>query len=202
MRTDRRVQLVQLGLACVVVGYGVGFLLEAALGSDGYSMLISGISLSTKVPFWLVNIVVGVLFVLMAWARGVIPGVGTLVQPVVVGVSVSVAMAQIPEPHGLPLRSAELALALVLLTLGVAGYLASNTGAGPTEAAAIAWDPPVRFRWSYSAVQLIGAVLGWFLGAAFGVGTIVVILLLGPAVDLVRRLAPGLERDPFPGQAR
>ena len=48
--------------------------------------------------------------------------------------------------------------------------------------------PPVPFRWSYSAVQGGGAVGGWLLGATIGPGTIVVILLLGPLIDITSRL--------------
>jgi uncharacterized membrane protein YczE len=36
-------------------------------------------------------------------------------------------------------------------------------------------------------VQGGGAVLGWLLGAAIGPGTVLVIFLLGPAVDLAAR---------------
>ena len=67
-------------------------------------------------------------------------------------------------------------------------YLDSKLGAGPAEGAALAWDPPVPFAWSYSAVQGGGALVGWQLGAAIGPGTIAVILLLGPGVALVGRL--------------
>ncbi|MGH3335184.1 MAG: hypothetical protein ACRDOZ_05130, partial [Nocardioides sp.] len=66
--------------------------------------------------------------------------------------------------------------------------LGSRTGAGPAEAAGLAWDPPVPFRWSYSAVQGGGALGGWLLGATIGPGTIVVIVLLGPLVDITSRL--------------
>ena len=74
------------------------------------------------------------------------------------------------------------------LAVGIALYLGSHTGAGPAEAAALAWDPPVAFKWSYSAVQGGGALGGWLLGATIGVGTLAVIFLLGPAVDLAARL--------------
>jgi sulfite exporter TauE/SafE len=46
-------------------------------------------------------------------------------------------------------------------------------------------DPPLPFRWSYSVMQGGSALVGWALGAAFGVGTAMVIFLLGPAVDLL-----------------
>ena len=75
-----------------------------------------------------------------------------------------------------------------MLGVGIATYLGSRTGAGPAEAAGLAWDPPVPFRWSYSAVQGGGALGGWLLGATLGPGTVVVIVLLGPLVDLTSRL--------------
>ena len=82
---------------------------------------------------------------------------------------------------------AHMALLGGVLALGIAVYLGSNTGAGPAEAAALAWDPPVPFRWSYSLVQGGGALGGWLLGATIGVGTIAVIVALGPLVDLSSR---------------
>ncbi|MGH8775345.1 MAG: hypothetical protein ACRDWI_09310 [Jiangellaceae bacterium] len=176
-----------LVISCVVLGIGVALLLETALGSDGYSTLINGLSIATGLPFVAVNCVVGVLLVGMAWARGLRPGLGTVVQPVLVGFTVSAAMSVIDQPNHLVLRGLLLVLAFPVLVVGVAGYLGSGTGAGPTEAAALAWDPPVPFRWSYSAVQGGGALVGWLLGADLGPGTGLVIFLLGPAVDLLSR---------------
>jgi len=180
----------QLFVACIVLGVGVALLLLASLGSDGYSTMINGISIASGLPFVVVNCMVGVVLVAMAWLRGTRPGLGTIVQPVVVGFVISVLLAAVPAPSGLPARLLLMVAALPVLTLGVAGYLGSGTGAGPTEAAALAWDPPAPFRWSYSILQGGGALLGWLLGAAIGPGTLLVIFLLGPAVDLVARWLP------------
>lgn len=186
--TVRRVG--QLLVACVVLGVGVGLLLLAALGSDGYSTLINGISIATDLPFVLVNCVVGGLLVVMAAFRGVRPGLGTIAQPVVVGFTISGLLGLAETPQALPARLLLMVVAMPLLAVGVAGYLGSGSGAGPTEAAALAWDPPVPFRWSYSVIQGGGALTGWLLGAAIGPGTVLVIFLLGPAVDLISRRFP------------
>jgi hypothetical protein len=106
-------------------------------------------------------------------------------------------MAVVPEVDSTAWRVGLLLAAFVLITVGVAAYLMSSTGAGPAEAMAIAWDPPIPFRWSYNLVQAGGALVGWLLGAAVGPGTVMVFLLLGPAVDLFRRTFPGLERGPL-----
>lgn len=176
-------RLLQLGVSCVVLGVGVALLLDARLGSDGYSMLVSGLSIATGAPFGVVNAGVGVVLVLLAWARGRRPGTGTLVQAVLVGYVVAWTLPLLPSPAGLGLRWAELAAGFVVVCVGVAGYLAADLGAGPAEGAALAFDPPVPFRWSYSVVQVVGALVGWLCGASLGPGTVLVALLVGPAVD-------------------
>lgn len=187
-------RIAQLLLSCVVLGAGVALLLDAALGSDGYAALVNGISIAGTLPFWIVNIAVGVALIGAAWLRGTVPGPGTLIQPVVVGVTVSLIAPLLPTPADPLIQAVELGLAFVLLAVGVAGYLAADLGAGPMEAAAIAWDPPVPFRWSYTIVQAGGALIGWSLGADIGPGTILVVLLLGPAVALAGRTLFGRGR--------
>lgn len=180
-------RLTLLFVGCLVLGLGVGLLLTADLGSDGYSTLVNGISRSTGISFMVANLAVSAGFLLLAAVRGLMPDVGTLVQVVVVGVTVSVTIDLLETPESLAGRSAYLVLAFPVLAAGIAAYLGSNLGAGPAEAAALAWDPPLPFRWSYSFVQGGGAVVGWLLGAAIGPGTLAVVFLLGPAVDLAAR---------------
>ena len=182
-------RLLLLLVGCVVLGAGVALLLSADLGSDGYSTLVRGVSLALDISFWNANLIIGVLFVGLAAARRVYPGLGTVVQVAVVGGTVSVLLELLETPDALPLRILLLAAAFPVLAWGIAAYLGSHTGAGPTEAAALAWDPPVPFKWSYSLVQGGGALVGWLLGATIGAGTIAVILCLGPLVDLASRLS-------------
>ena len=177
----------QLFVSCVLLGAGVALLLNADLGSDGYSMMINGLVKVTGVEFAVVNIAVGVLLVALAWLRGRTPGLGTVLQPAVVGFTVSALMPVLPEPSTWGGQSVEFVAAFVLLCVGVAGYLAVDLGAGPAEVAALAWDPPVPFKWSYSAFQFLAGLIGWLCGATFGVGTVVVVLLIGP---VVARLLP------------
>lgn len=172
----------------LTLGLGVALLLAADLGSDGYSTLVNGITLATGIPFVVANTVVSLVFVLLAWLRGLRPGVGTLVQIVIVGGTVWLLLMALPTPEPWWGRGLMLLVALPVIAVGIAAYLGSRTGAGPAEAAALAWDPPIPFRWSYSAVQGGGALVGWLLGAAAGIGTLAVILLLGPMVALTARL--------------
>lgn len=163
-------------------------LLTAELGSDGYSTLVNGVSIGADIPFLAANIAVSLGFVVLAATRKLWPGPGTLVQIVVVGFTVSWLLPVMGTPGTLLGQVLLLAAAFPVLAVGIAAYLGTHLGAGPAEGAALAWDPPVPFKWSYSAVQGGGALVGWLLGATIGPGTIAVIVLLGPTVDLVSRL--------------
>ncbi|MDX6227555.1 MAG: hypothetical protein QOI76_945 [Frankiales bacterium] len=178
-------QLVQLVGSCVVLGFGVVLLLTAHLGSDGYSMLVNGLHLSTGVTFWLMNVLVGLAFVAATWLRGRRPGWGTAIQPVLVGVTVSAGLAAMSEPRAMWLRVVYLVAAMPVLTFGVAGYLATGTGAGPAEGLALTTEPRIPFRWSYSVLQSTATLTGWLLGATFGVGTFLVAFGIGPMVHLL-----------------
>lgn len=189
------VRVLRLVVSCIVLGVGVALLLSAALGSDGYSTMINGLALAFGVGFWVVNLVVGTVLVALSWARGLRPGAGTIVQPVVVGAVVSVVLSLVGTPEEWWVRVVLLVVSVPVLAVGVAGYLAADAGAGPTEAAAIALDPPVPFRWSYSIVQGGGALVGWLCGAAVGPGTVLVIVGLGPLIGWLSRRFPVL-REP------
>ena len=86
--------------------------------------------------------------------------------------------------------------AAVLHSAGSGPALAQSfLGAGPAEAAALAFDPPLRFGVSYTIFQLCGVVVGWWCGAAVGVGTIILAAGIGWSID---RLMPLLGHQPRP----
>ncbi len=173
---------------CVVLGIGVALLLTADLGSDGFSTLVNGLARATGIDFVWANVVVSLGFLVVAAVRGLLPGLGTVVQIAVVGLTADLGLRVLETPDSLLLQVLMLLAALPVLAVGIATYLGTHLGAGPAEAAALAWDPPVPFKWSYSAVQGGGALVGWLLGATLGAGTIAVILVLGAAVDVAGRL--------------
>ena len=191
-------RLLQLVGGCVLLGLGVTLLLLAGLGSDGFSTLVYGLHLSTGLPFLLVNALVSLTFITAAWVRGVRPGIGTLAQIVVVGLVVDAGLTTLPAPDELWARALLGVVALPVLAAGIATYLGMHLGAGPMEAAALAWDPPVPFAWSYNAIQLLSALTGWLLGAPLGVGTAAVVVALGPLVALAGRLLRLDLRQPGP----
>ena len=189
-------RIARLVLGSATLGFGVALLLNAHLGSDGYSTLLQGTSVYFDVKFVIAAVLVAAVFVAVGWARGVKPGWGTLVQPFVVGTVVTLATTYVPEPEQLLWRTAQFVLGFLILCVGVAAYLASEYGIGPGEVLARAWDPPFPFKWSYSVVQAACALVGWRLGADLGAGTVLAAIVIGPVVNQFSRLFP----VPAPGE--
>ena len=123
-------RLVLLLVGCVVLGLGVGLLLTADLGSDGYSTLVNGISRTTGLSFVVCNLGVSAAFLALAAVRRLLPDVGTIVQIVVVGFTVSFLLDLLETPDALAGRSAYLVVAFPVLAIGIAAYLGSNLGNG------------------------------------------------------------------------
>ncbi|MCW2867139.1 MAG: hypothetical protein JWR20_1327, partial [Marmoricola sp.] len=126
-------RLLQLVVGCLVLGLGVTMLLRADLGSDGYSTLVNGVARSTGLPFVVANLGISVIFLVLAALRRVPPGLGTVVQVVVVGVTVSVLLPVITTPGSLLGQVALLVAAFPVLAVGIAAYLGTQLGAGPAE---------------------------------------------------------------------
>ena len=181
-------RLVQLVGGCAILGLGVTLLLLPGLGADGYSNFVYGLALTTGLPFVAVNVVVALAFVVLAWVRGVRPGLGTIAQVLVVGLVITAGLAVLPVPDAWWTRLLVGLVGLPVLATGIATYLGTHLGAGPTEGAALAWDPPLPFAISYNAIQLLTALAGWGLGVPPGAGTIAYVVLMGPLVTLVARL--------------
>lgn len=184
-------RLIQVPLGCVLLGIAVAMLLKADLGADGYSTLMSGLTIASGLEFAVISWSCAAVLVGLAWLRGLTPGPGTICQLIVVGATVSVLLKVLPGMDGLPSRIAMFAVAYVLLCIGVAAYLATDMGGGPAEQAALAFDPPLPFRWSYTIFQLLSVLIGWLCGATVGVGTIILAVGIGWSIDRLMPLLGG-----------
>lgn len=197
-RTRRAAQLV---LGCSTLGAGVALLVHADLGTDGFSTLISGLHRTTGVDFGVMNLILAVALVLLAWAKGQKPGPGTVAQVAFVSLVSGLLLRVLPELPGLGAQLVMFLAGFLVISLGIAAYLATDLGAGPAEGAALAFDPPVPFRWSYPIFQVVCIAVGWAFGATFGVGTVFLSLAIGPFVDRLMPMLGGTKRPVPPSPA-
>ena len=195
----RRVPLCISGLCCF--GVGIALFFKAHLGNAPWDVLHGGLSKRTGLPVGVVINLVGLL-VLALW----IPlkeriGLGTVLNALIIGVVVDVARNRIHDAHAPWLQLLMTVAGTVTIAVGSGLYIGSRLGAGPRDGLMLGLARSgLSVRAARTVVEVGAFVFGLALGGRVGVGTVVFVVLIGPAVQfLLPRLAmSSLAVDPSP----
>ena len=105
----------------------------AGQGLGPWEVFHQGISRQTGIPLGTVSIILGVPILLMWLPLREQPGIGTVLNIVLIGVATNAALTLLPTPPDLAPQLAMMALGVV--TIGVASglYLSTDLGAGPRD---------------------------------------------------------------------
>jgi uncharacterized membrane protein YczE len=170
-----------------LVGYGTSltFLVESSLGAASWNVLSEGIAQQTGLTFgWATNLTSVVVLLFWIPLRE-LPGVGTVLNVMLVGTSADLAAHFVHAPSSLPQQVIYFAIGLAMLTFSDAVYLGARFGAGPrdglmTGAVRVSGKPVWMVRTCIEAVVL---TIGWVLGGTVGFGTVLIALAMGPLVQ-------------------
>lgn len=175
-------------------GLGIWLGLQAGLGVGPWDVLHGGLAEHLGTPFGRTSIGVSVVvFVISLFAR-VRPGIGTVLNVVMIGAVIDVLLATSwfdgVGDGPLPQRLLTTASGIGSVALGSALYLGAHLGPGPRDGLMVAIHQ--RTGWpvgvSRGALECTVLVLGILLHGPVGVGTIAFALGIGPAVQLAFRL--------------
>ena len=167
--------------------YGVSdaLLVLAGLGLDPWDVLHQGLARTTGLQVGTWSILVGAV-VLLGWIPlRQRPGVGTVCNVVVIGLAINGTLAVTPTPHGLLLRSSVLTVGVLLNAVATGAYIGAGLGSGPRDGLSTgiaARGVPLRRIRTAIEVSVLG--VGWLLGGAVGIGTVVYALAIGPLTHL------------------
>jgi len=144
---------------------------------------------------------VGFSLVLVAVGLRSWPGPGTLILPVLGGVTLDYLLPHLPVISGLPLRLASVLVASWMMALGGALMIRASVGVAAWDAVMLGLRRVLGRPLSLTRIAMEASVLaaGWLLGGSVGVGTVITGLLIGPGIQFWLRV---LTRDrPLSGQA-
>jgi uncharacterized membrane protein YczE len=178
----RRVRRLLTGL--VAMGGGIGLMAEAGLGLGPWDVLHQGLALRTGLSLGSLNIAVGVGVLLLWLPLRQRPGIGTVLNVLVIGLVVDLTLALLPEAEHLAVRVPAMLAGVVLMGVGSGLYIGAGLGPGPRDGlmtGVAARGHSVRSV--RTALEVTVLVLGWALGGTVGVGTVVLALAIGPLVQ-------------------
>jgi uncharacterized membrane protein YczE len=187
-------RLVNLYLGLVLFGVSMAMLVEAHLGLIPWDVLHQGISRHTGWSLGVTVIVVGFLVLLLWIPLRERPGFGTLSNVVVIGLVLDEAVRLLPTPSGLGPRVALMAGGVILNAFATLLYLNARMGSGPRDGLLTGLLPFTRLPAGVLkvAIEVTVVAVGWLLGGTVGIGTIAFALCVGPMIQLLGALFPGL----------
>jgi uncharacterized membrane protein YczE len=179
-RLGRR--LVQLCAGLLLYGSSIALMVRSHLGLAPWDVLHSG--LTHWFPIDIGQALVIVSFVVMlGWIPlREMPGIGTISNALVIGLSTDAFLAVLGTPHGLALRAVLLVAGVVLQGVATAAYIGAQLGRGPRDGlmTGLSRRTGRSLRLVRTLMELTVVALGLLLGGVAGLGTIVYALAIGP----------------------
>jgi len=169
----------------VVCGSALSLIIHAELGLAPWDVLHQGVSRRTGVPIGTVIVLFGLLVLLLWIPLRVRPGLGTLLNAVIIGVVVDVVTPRLPELEHLAARGVLLVAGIVLFGVGTGVYLGAGLGAGPRDGlmtGLVARGASVRVV--RTGLELTVLLVGVALGGSIGIGTLLFTVGIGPIVHV------------------
>jgi uncharacterized membrane protein YczE len=186
-RLPRRLSQLVVGL--VMYGLTLAMVIRATLGNSPWDVLHQG--MATHLPISIGTAVIGMsVVVLLAWIPlREMPGLGTILNSVIVGLSADFFLGLIQAPSSSAARTALLVGGVVLNAVATALYIGSQFGPGPRDGlmTGLHRRTGVSIQLVRTSLEVTVVVAGALLGGTVGIGTVVYAVAIGP---LVQRMLP------------
>jgi uncharacterized membrane protein YczE len=192
----------QLLLGLVTASVGIWLSIRADLGVASWEVLHIALARRLDVGVGTASIAIGGLLVAVVAALGVRPGIGTILNVLVIGICLNLLLATPAltslRTDGLAERLGVLILGIAVFAIGCAVYVGAHLGPGPRDGLmlAIHLRLPVGIGAARILSESLGLAIGWSLGGPAGAGTALFVVAAGPLVALAFRV---LGLHPLPG---
>jgi uncharacterized membrane protein YczE len=176
------------GLA--VFSGGIVCIYQSRLGLAPWDVLNQGIAKHTPLSFGEANVVVSLLVLGLAVLLGSPVGLGTVANALLVGTFIDqyLRIGAVTRLAGEPfaVRVGLLAGGISLMGAATGLYIGAGFGAGPRDSLMLAVSRRTKARiWIVrSSIEALAVVSGFLMGGTVGVGTLVFVLTIGPAVEV------------------
>jgi uncharacterized membrane protein YczE len=175
-------RLTQLVLGLALYGGSMAMMTRAGLGLDPWDVLHEGFTKRTGLSFGVITAIASI-FVLVLWIPlKQRPGIGTVLNVIVISVTVDLVRAFLPDQHELGWQITLLVGGVVLNAVATAVYVGARLGPGPRDG--LMTGLAARTGWSVrlvrTGIEVTVLAAGWLLGGTVGVGTVLYALAIGP----------------------
>jgi uncharacterized membrane protein YczE len=183
-RLPRRLGQLYIGL--LLYGLSGALLVRSRLGLDPWDVFHQGLGRHLGLAIGTVVIIVGAAVLLLWIPLRQRPGLGTLSNVVLIGLSMNWSLDVLPHTGPMAWRIVEMVGGVVLCGVATGMYIGAAFGPGPRDGlmTGLARRTDRSIRLVRTGLEVTVLAVGWLLGGTVGIGTVLYALAIGPLAQL------------------
>lgn len=192
-------RIIVMVAACSLMGLGISFYSHAAMGSDPCSTMNLGLAkiLGMNLGPVMVSTNIILLIFVLIFDRSML-GLGTIGNMVLCGFTsdfFNIFLDNLPptEEMSIAFRVLLTLIGVVIQLFGISFYITADLGMAPYDCIPYIIEEKTHFNfriirviWDWAFVAL-----GFFFGASFGIGTIIMCFMIGPIIPVLNKYVAG-----------
>ena len=185
-------------MGVLLSGVGQGLTIVADLGLAPWDVFHQALSNIMGWSIGQVVILVSFLTVLCWIPLKQKPGIGTLLGIVLVGLLIDLTIHVSPEPTSMPAKWGYLLSGILIFGLGICLFVNANLGVGPRDGLMVGIAKKgLSIQKTRLLIDGIAFTAGWVLGGKVGIGTVVIVLGVGPSVQFSMKMTSAWSYGPL-----
>lgn len=183
--------MILLIIGLIVFGAGDAVLIAAGIGNTPWTVLAEGIAINLGWTIGKATFLVSVLVLIFWIPLREKPGIGTILNAILIAATIEVLLPILPTPDLLTMQLAQVIAGVVMIGIGSGLYLTANLGPGPRDGTmtGLTKVTGVSIGRVRGVIEISVLLIGWMLGGTFWIGTIIFAILIGPCVAICLNLA-------------
>lgn len=180
-----------------IFGTGDAVIVAAGVGNTPWTVLAEGIALMMDRTIGQATFFVSVAVLLLWIPLREKPGIGTILNAILIAVAIEYMLPILPTPEGAFESLLQVIGGIALVGIGSGIYLTANLGPGPRDG----WMTGMQRASGYpignvrAAIEISVVIVGWSLGGTVGIGTVIFAMMIGPTVAVCLNISGEIGRQ-------
>ena len=183
-----------LNLGLALFGFGEAILIASGAGVSPWTVLADGVSRMAGWRIGFSTMIISFAILLLWIPLRQKPGMGTILNALIIAFMIDFSLPYLPKPDSGTWQLLQAAIGVFVVGVASGIYLTANLGPGPRDGLMTGLQrvTGLPIAWVRIGIEICAVAIGWQLGGAVGLGTVVFALGVGPCVAvgilLVRRM--------------
>lgn len=183
-------RLTRLNLGLMLYGFGLALIVEAQIGLPPWDVFAKGISIQLGTTYGVASVIVSAL-VLLAWIPlKVKPGIGSILNAILIGLWSDVFIPMIPKVENYFSDLGQFLFGMAIVATATGLYITSYLGSGPRDGLMIGTQKLLGWAlWQIRTMyEVLVLALGWLMGGQVREGTLIFAVCIGILMQVSLRL--------------